>query len=66
MDDVKLDALLSMMQIEELEEALDLIREWVNDDKLTEAEAEVWQKRITAWSTARNAEKQKRLGRQPA
>ena len=46
MDDVKMDALLSMMQIEELEEALDLIREWGGDGNLTEAEAKMWRQRI--------------------
>ena len=66
MDDVKMDALLSMMQIDELEEALDFIRGWIGDGKLTEAEAEMWRQRIGAWATARDAEKQERLRRQPA
>jgi hypothetical protein len=66
MDDVKMDALLSMMQIEELEEALDLILEWGGDGDLTEAEAEVWQQRINAWVAAREATQQARLGRKPA
>jgi hypothetical protein len=64
MDDVKMDALLSMMQIEELEEALDLILAWGGDGELTEAE--VWRQRINAWVAVREAANRARLGGKPA
>jgi hypothetical protein len=45
----KMDAILALMALDELEEALDLVVSWERDGTLSRDEAAAWQTRIQAW-----------------
>ena len=49
LDPEKMDAILSLMALDELEQALDLVGSWRQDGTLSADEASVWQTRIQAW-----------------
>jgi len=44
-----MDAILALMALDELEEALDLVGSWEQDGTLNRREAADWQHRIQAW-----------------
>ena len=55
MDPSDLDSLLSMMALDDLDEALDVIRAWLDAGRLTDEAAAAWQERIEAWVHHRGA-----------
>ena len=53
MDPHELDSLLSMMALDDLSEALDVIQEWLADGRLSEESAATWRERIAGWEEHR-------------
>ena len=52
MDSRELYSLLSMMTLDELSEALDVIQEMRDADRLTEQSASAWREQIESWTAA--------------
>ena len=53
MDPHELDSLLSMMALDDLSEALDVIQEWLASGRLSEESAATWRERIAGWEEHR-------------
>jgi len=51
-DPLKIDAVLSMLDLDELHEALETVDRWEEQGNLSHDEAETWRARIDAWSAA--------------